>query len=351
MKTYIGALLLGTFIASGCSDDPKRRRHHDDDGEAGETSTSGSGGSSAGSAPRAGTSGASNPGDGGTNGIPSAGGSGNVGQGGTGNLGATGPGDAGEANGAGPNGQGGTSSPSGGTSSAEGGTGASTPGGTGGTGASGGSSGTSPNGGTGNTDPCGCTSTEACDQNETCVERVAIDDFGACDADIPEIEGRSGTWGDFAGTVIAYDSGVGDPGSAFVDRTCGAWMVGGTEESTTSEYAGIFVLLNADGTENGGPYSITGYTGIHVVIESEHQLVLQVRTVGDGYFGIVLTPDTLGTTYPVTYYDIPLSYLTALNHSELPDPGNFTEATQIQLTVVPEALDDFAFAVHYLGFY
>ncbi|HEY3497845.1 MAG TPA: hypothetical protein VGK73_24270, partial [Polyangiaceae bacterium] len=277
--------------------------------------------------------------------LPSTGGTGgDPGAGGSGNTGATNPGTGGDANPP----TGGTSSSDGGTGNVGGGSGATGPvAGTGAGGSGDAGSGSSSGGssaGTGGTDPCGCTASEACDQNEACVPRVAIDDFVACDEEIPEIEGRSGLWGSFSSELITYEADFGDPGSSWVDHSCAAWMIGGGE-ATTSDYAGLFVILNADGTEGGGPYSLEGYSGIHIEIESTHQLVLQLRTVGDGYFGIVLTPDG-----DVTSYDIPFLYLSALDHSELAVP-DWGQVTQIQVTVVPDAITDFAFAIHYVGVY
>jgi hypothetical protein len=339
MKAYLSLLVVATtLVAAGC-DDSNKRRHGSDGGEGGEAgaadggtglSPAGSGGSAGRSSSAGGAAGSMNP--------PASGGSGNEGNAGTPSSGGTEPGGSGGLPSSG--GSAGAAPSSGGASGEGGSDGGSAP-------SSGGSSGTGPNAGTGGSDPCGCTSSQACDATGTCVERAAIDDFASCDFAIPLIEGRSGTWGDFGSAAITYSVGFGDPGEAFNDHSCAAWMTGGGELVTTSDYAGVFVMLDdSTGVEGGGPYSLSGHTGIRIAIESVHQLVLQARTVGDGYFGIVLTPDGL----PVTTYDIPFSYMSALDHSALA-VFDLTQVTQIQVTVVPAALTGFAFAVHYVGVY
>jgi hypothetical protein len=340
MKAYLSLLVVAAILgAAGCDESNKRRRHRSDGGEGGEAGAAeggtgllpaGSAGSAGRSNATAGAAGSMNP--------AGSGGSGNQGSGGTPNSGGSAAdGNAGEPSSGGSTG----AAPSSGGSGAQGGSdGGSPP-------SSGGSSGTGANAGTGGSDPCGCTSSQACDETGTCVERAAIDDFATCDEAIPLIEGRSGTWGDFGSAAITYSVGFGDPGEAFNDHSCAAWMTGGGEAVTTSDYAGVFVMLeDSAGIEGGGPYSLSGHTGIRIAIESVHQLVLQVRTVGDGYFGIVLTPDGL----PVTTYDIPFSYMSVLDHSAL-SVFDLTQVTQIQVTVVPAALAGFAFAVHYVGVY
>jgi len=135
---------------------------------------------------------------------------------------------------------------------------------------------------------CGCATGQVCDQFGQCIDPAIIDDFAACVTQIPQVAGRSGTWYSFASTDVGLTFGVSaPPGTGWADTACGAWAVGGATTVTATDYAGIGVTLNLTST-----YSLAGYTGLLVEIESSHAVWVQLKLLDGDYFRESIGPST-----------------------------------------------------------
>jgi hypothetical protein len=139
--------------------------------------------------------------------------------------------------------------------------------------------------GAGPTD-CECSLGEACAPDLRCVDENLIDDFVVCDEEILAINGRSGTWTGEADTDVNITYGYGDPGSLWVDHTCAAWASGGSKvNGVETDFAFIGFMLN-----DGDAYSLAGYTGLQIKLESSNTVQVVLKTTGGGYFQATLAP-------------------------------------------------------------
>ena len=187
-------------------------------------------------------------------------------------------GDSSSSGGTSTSGSGGTSSGSGGESSTS--SGGSSAGGTGGDTSTGGvtsGSGGASNG-SGGAPPSGSGGSGG--SGGTPVSPGLIDDFSDCDADIPEIEGRNGSWYTFASDETYIESAIGTAPSSseatWGDQTCGAFINGLCPGCGT---AGIGVILN------DGVYDLSSYSGIRFTIESAAPVYVAVKTTDGNEYG------------------------------------------------------------------
>jgi hypothetical protein len=133
---------------------------------------------------------------------------------------------------------------------------------------------------------CDCTGlNEVCAPDERCVDANVVDDLFDCDDEILAIEGRSGPWAGDADTGINLMRGFGDPGSGWSDRTCAAWATCGPLAAGGTTFAFIGFMLN-----DGDAYSLVGYTGIQIQLESDNVIQVILKTTGGGYFQYLLSP-------------------------------------------------------------
>lgn len=225
--------------------------------------------------------------------------------------------------------------PNGGSSSGtpNGGTGGRAGGGGGGSGG-GGSGGTPPTG-------CDCNANQACTpSDERCVPLGLVDDLLDCDDEILEIEGRSGPWYATADLDIDIDVGYNSPnnsGSAWVDTSCGAWLVGGAvENGVDTTFAVLAAILN-----QGDPYDLSGYTGVQVVLESDNAVQVVVKTL-DGHYQHTLPYLQAGSNLR----SVPFNMLVAEDTLVALD---LTAVTEIQFT--PVDTTSFGYAVHKVELY
>jgi hypothetical protein len=131
---------------------------------------------------------------------------------------------------------------------------------------------------------CDCLPGAACTPDLRCVDENLIDDFVVCDEEILAIQGRSGSWTAEADTDVDISYGYGNPGWA--DPTCAAWATGSTAlNAIATEFAFIGFTLN-----DGDPYSLVGYTGLQIKLESENSVQVVLKTTGGGNFQATLAP-------------------------------------------------------------
>ena len=158
------------------------------------------------------------------------------------------------------------------------------------TGGTAGTGGTSGGGGVGEAGAgpiaCDCSLGQACAPDLRCVDENLIDDFVVCDEEILAINGRSGSWTGEADTDVNITYGYGNPGSLWVDQTCAAWASGGARvDGVETDFAFIGFMLN-----DGDAYSLAGYTGLQIRLESENSMQVVLKTTGGGYFQATLAP-------------------------------------------------------------
>lgn len=275
---------------------------------------------------------------GGTSAGSSSGGNGGSGASGMGSSGATGPSTGGaqsSTNTAGGGSAGSAGATTGSSASGSGDTTGASGGGSGGTatGESGGSAGaTSGSGGSGTTTSGSGTAPQV------------IDDFGSCDADIPEIAGRSGRWYWFADTNVHLDFNVKIPDPSWMDHTtCAAIATGGALDpdiSTGTTFAGIGVELAA-----GSAYDLGSYSGVTITIESGQRIWFFFKTSDGGYFGALVPGNGLRTT-TIPFSSLAVGMASTSTHTTF-DATERSLVTELQLTVeTPSA--GFGLAVHRL---
>lgn len=210
------------------------------------------------------------------------------------------------------------------------------------TGGTGGTSGSSGSGGEGGAPvDCDCLSGEACTPDLRCVDDMMIDDFVECDDQILAIQGRSGTWVAQVDNDIEFDSGYGDPGFS-ADSTCAAWITGGSEvNAVDATFAYIGFTLN-----DGAPYSLLGYTGMQLKLESETGVQVVLKTIGGGYFQVTLAPlpSSPGTN------DRTVSFASMVKMDDsLETELDLSTVSEVQLSATERT--SFAIAVHSVTLY
>ena len=187
---------------------------------------------------------------------------------------------------------------------------------------------------------------EVCDQWDDCLDSKVIDNFAGSSCDvvgrsIPEIVNRSGGWFTFSSADITPSFGVGDPGAEWADMACGAWTTGGIQSFKATDYAGMGVSLN-----NGSAYSLEGYTGVSVQMESANPVILFVQTSNHYEF-----MTTLSGGIGVLTYNIPFGTLVPFINASTPSGAilDLTQVTYIEFQAT--SLASFGFAVHLVSLY
>jgi hypothetical protein len=294
--------------------------------------SSGSGGSGA-------TTGAAGAGATGSGGSPStgSGGSPSTGSGGSPSTGSGGSPSTGSGGSPSTGSGGSPSTGSGGSPST--GSGGSVSSGTGGSGSAGsGGSGTST--GTGGSSTCSCSGSDQCTTDGHCTNPDVISDFWNCSASIDLIGGRTGNWYAAADVGVNLAFAVSAPPSGFSDMACGAWSTGGPTGNGTTTYAIMGVTL----VSGALPYSLAGYSGLSVNIETGQSVGFVVKTSGSGYFQY-----TLAATSGAQTYTVPFSSFAVRGDSQVATL-NLAQVTDIQFNVLQPGMG-YGFVVHALSLY
>jgi hypothetical protein len=166
------------------------------------------------------------------------------------------------------------------------------------------------------------------------VPEGTVDDFGSCDGNIYDIEGRTGEWYVYrsasVGCTTGSCSGFGIPPWG---ETCGAWIAGG-RGSTGSAYAGIGVGLNADGPT----YDACDYTSVTVTYGSDQSVRMYAKW------------DDTGSTAPRGY--VTLSATTGARNAtvSLAQFTNIDCATLTEFQFEPTDLSGFGIAIYKVRF-
>ena len=159
------------------------------------------------------------------------------------------------------------------------------------------------------------------------------------------VAGRSGNWYSYAAATVNQQFAVSVPnGTGWVDKSCAAWSTGGplaagNPTPMPSDYAGIGVLLN-----NKSTYSVQGYTGLTIGLESGQEVWLRLKTLDGSYF-----TTSIAATAGSQTRNIPFSSL-------LPDSSTSQTAVfdPTSLTDVQFGANDpfsFGFAIHLVALY
>jgi aryl-phospho-beta-D-glucosidase BglC (GH1 family) len=242
--------------------------------------------------------------------------------------------------GSGPQGQNGGEVGSGGTPGADAGSGPDTTGGRVGTGGTGGSgAGGSNTGGTGGGSE-GCASGEVKAAEGACILGGLVDDFGSCDADIYEAEGRNGTWYTYRGLDVGCEDldceGVSVP--PWADSGCGVWSRGGYDPYYLPDYPDLYAGVGVSLNEAGTFYDVCDYTEIEVQYASDQSLEFYAKWNDVGEYGdrdyVLLSP-----TSGIETATVLLSSFSGLDCSTL---------TELQWE--PTALTGFGIAVYSVRF-
>jgi hypothetical protein len=186
---------------------------------------------------------------------------------------------------------------------------------------------------------CSCQTGLVCDQWAQCINPLVIDNFATCALQIPMISNRIGVWSDFGTQPVGKAFGVSKPpGTGWADTACGAWLTGGGTV-TSNDYAGIGVTLN-----DGSAYSLAGYTGVTVTVETSLSVTFEVKML-DGYtFGYTIP----GATGAVAH-DVAFSTLTASPGTPSGTTLDLTQVTELEILAGNPA--SFGYTVHLLQLY
>lgn len=159
------------------------------------------------------------------------------------------------------------------------------------------------------------------------------------------VAGRSGNWYSYATTTVNQQFAVSVPnGTGWVDKSCAAWTTGGPVASgnpmpTSSDYAGIGILL-----DNKSPYSVQGYTGLMVALESGQLVYLRMKELNGNYFTTSIQPTTGSQTRT-----IPFSSL--VPDSSTPATAVFDPMNVTDVQFAPTDPFAFGFAIHLVALY
>jgi hypothetical protein len=245
----------------------------------------------------------------------------------------------GAAGSSGPESQNGGEPGTGGTHSAVAGTGPDETGGqvgTGGTGA--GDTGGTAAGGTGG-NANGCLPGEVKAAEGACILRGLVDDFGSCDAEIYEAEGRNGGWYTYHGVDVGCEDsschGVGVPPWA---SDCGAWIRGGYDPYYLPDYPDLYAGVGVTLNDASMFYDVCSYTEVEVQYASDQSVKFYAKWDDIGEYGdrsYVSLPATSGTTTE----SVPLSSFSGLDCS-----------TMTELQFEPTKLTGFGIAVYSVRF-
>lgn len=209
----------------------------------------------------------------------------------------------------------------------------------------GGTSGTSGTAGTGGTSACGCTGDRVCTPDARCVSPLLIDDLVDCDSKILPIQGRKGNWAAAADTGINLMYGFSSPGTAWADRTCAAWATGGpVGTSTATSFAFIGFQLNSTASTMAA-YSLAGYTGLEIKLESSASVQVVLKTVGGGYFYSLLLPVSGSNLRRVSF-----ASMTVMANS-LESVLYLENVYEIQFSPPEEDRPSFGMAIHSVALY
>jgi hypothetical protein len=204
----------------------------------------------------------------------------------------------------------------------------------------GGSAGSAGSSGSGGSDPaCECLGlNEVCTPDERCVDANIVDDLYDCDDEILQIEGRSGPWSGDADIGINFMRGFGDPGTGWSDRTCAAWATCGAIGIGNTTFAFIGFMLN-----DGSAYSLAGYYGLRIQLESDNVIQVVLKTTGGGYFQYQLGP-IAGSNLR----EAPFTFMTPMANSlEL----NLNLATVYEVQFSPTTPESCGYAIHRVELY
>jgi aryl-phospho-beta-D-glucosidase BglC (GH1 family) len=193
-------------------------------------------------------------------------------------------------------------------------------------------------GGTGGNDP-DCLPGEVRAAEGACILRGLVDDFGSCDSEIYEAEGRNGGWYTYHGIDVDCEEsschGIGVPPWA---SDCGAWITGGYDPyylpAYPDLYAGVGVTLN----DVSMFYDVCDYADVEVRYASDQAVRFYAKwddigEYGDRYY--VSLPATSG----IVTTSVPLSRFSGLDCSR---------TTELQFE--PTDLTGFGIAVYSVRF-
>jgi hypothetical protein len=175
---------------------------------------------------------------------------------------------------------------------------------------------------------------------DTCggADPAVIDNFESCDTQICELEGRSGSWFNYADVQVNDDFDVKIPGGTWLDQGCAAVHTGGGPASGT-DFAGIAVqLLN-----EGDGYDASGYTGIRLLIETGDSVYLHITCSDGGHYGAIVPGGTVGSDTR----NVPFSSMVAANDNA--GTKDLTHVTKVGIDAGdPES---YGYALHRIEFY
>jgi hypothetical protein len=212
--------------------------------------------------------------------------------------------------------------------------------GTGGSPATGGTIGTGGAPGTGGSSSCSCPSGQQCTTDGHCTSPAVIDDFSDCNMTIDLVGGRTGNWYAAADVGVNLAFAVSAPPSGFSDKACGAWSTGGPTGNGTTTYG----IMGATLVAGALPYSLAGYSGLNVNLETGQALGFVVKTSGNGYF-----QKTIGPTSGAQTYTVPFSSFAVRGDSQV-STLDLTQVTDIQFNVLDPSIG-YGLAVHALSLY
>lgn len=114
-----------------------------------------------------------------------------------------------------------------------------------------------------------------------------IDNFHSCDTNICNLGGRSGSWYEYADTLVNDSFRVGIPGGLWGDQSCAVVATGGSLESEHVGYAGVGIVL-----AKGEPYDLSAYTGLRLSIETDDDVYVVIKTANGGMYGTFFEGNT-----------------------------------------------------------
>jgi hypothetical protein len=94
-----------------------------------------------------------------------------------------------------------------------------------------------------------------------------VDDFADCDAQIIQVDGRSGAWSDISSTPQTFTAGK-PPAPSWVDQSCGVFLTG---DCSSCSRVGIGVQLSPS------TYDLSRFSGIRLTYESESTVFITVE--------------------------------------------------------------------------
>jgi len=158
-----------------------------------------------------------------------------------------------------------------------------------------------------------------------------IDDFSSCDMSICNTSGRSGMWHTVMDANAMQTFTVSTLPSPWNDTTCAAWTTGGPGGA----YAGFGTQL-----ANGSAYDLSPWGGMTLVVESSHDIFLQVKEMDGGVFQVNI-PGMDGTSVPHSFRFTDLQYVANTGGSTTLD---LTKITDVQ--VMADLSAGFGYALH-----